>query len=449
MFFLLRPRAFAPRASAPLLRPAFLRGSSRNFAWSLPRRSQPPPTEIPNAFREIPKFPPPPKSLLHDLDFPATGRHILFAVAGSLLAFGIAAYNTNVVTDFWFKYLSTPSNFPGGNILGAMLPPPTTGNMRMARASVMIKKFQEKVDALQQDIASYPILVKSVIIHSYARVAEAWLNASDGRRAAWGICAVNGLVWFAWQIPRLKPFMHMHFAHDPLSGRSYTMLTSMFSHASFIHLLFNCMTLSSLAATTSAWMTREQAYASSRVQEADATYHFLAFYLSAGLISSLISHLVTTRIIWPRLIHKLITNPPKPGPQPAPTSTRLMSSARAPAVAGAEGGGALTEGRILPSLGASGAIYGAVVLAALAFPEAEVSLIFPPTPAFPIQYGVGGLVLLDMVGAWRGWRLFDHYAHMGGAAFGAAYYMCGMKWWDACRSSLARDKAGTRKEERG
>jgi rhomboid-like protein len=59
---------------------------------------------------------------------------------------------------------------------------------------------------------------------------------------------------------------------------------------------------------------------------------------------------------------------------------------------------------ILPSLGASGAIYSTVIMSTLAFPDAEVSLVFPPTPSFPIQYGVGGLVLLDCVGILRGWR---------------------------------------------
>ena len=60
--------------------------------------------------------------------------------------------------------------------------------------------------------------------------------------------------------------------------------------------------------------------------------------------------------------------------------------------------------KILPSLGASGAIYAAVTLTAFAFPETEISLIFPPTNPIPIQWGVGGLVLLDVLGALRGWR---------------------------------------------
>jgi len=39
----------------------------------------------------------------------------------------------------------------------------------------------------------------------------------------------------------------------------------------------------------------------------------------------------------------------------------------------------------------------------LAFPDAGVSFLFPPTP-FPIQGGIGGLVLLGCIGILRGWR---------------------------------------------
>ena len=59
---------------------------------------------------------------------------------------------------------------------------------------------------------------------------------------------------------------------------------------------------------------------------------------------------------------------------------------------------------ILPSLGASGAVYGCVTLTALAFPESQVALFIPPSYPISIQYGVGGLVLLDTIGIIRGWR---------------------------------------------
>lgn len=80
-------------------------------------------------------------------------------------------------------------------------------------------------------------------------------------------------------------------------------------------------------------------------------------------------------------------------------SSVAKSNAR-PAAAGA----AAAAPTISPVLGASGAIYNTIVMSTLAFPDAEVSLVFPPTPSFPIQYGVGGMVLLDCIGILRGWR---------------------------------------------
>jgi rhomboid-like protein len=63
-----------------------------------------------------------------------------------------------------------------------------------------------------------------------------------------------------------------------------------------------------------------------------------------------------------------------------------------------------TANTILPSLGASGAIYATVTLTALAFPHTEISLIIPPSFPIPIQWGVGAFVGLDILGALRGWR---------------------------------------------
>lgn len=63
-----------------------------------------------------------------------------------------------------------------------------------------------------------------------------------------------------------------------------------------------------------------------------------------------------------------------------------------------------TTKTILPSLGASGAIYAAVTLTAMAFPHTEIALMIPPSFPIPIQWGVGGLVAIDIIGALRGWR---------------------------------------------
>ena len=135
---------------------------------------------------------------------------------------------------------------------------------------------------------------------------------------------------------------------------------------------------------------------------------------AAGLFSSLVSHVVTTRILYPRLVSKLV-QPDKAGSPGMmhKISSSLSSVAKSSARPATDA--AAASPTILPSLGASGAIYSTVIMSTLAFPEAEVSLVFPPTPSFPIQYGVGGMVLLDCIGVLRGWRygqsttdLFSH-----------------------------------------
>jgi hypothetical protein len=126
----------------------------------------------------------------------------------------------------------------------------------------------------------------------------------------------------------------------------------------------------------------------------------------AGLFSSLVSHLVNARLVYPRLVSKLvqIDKTGTPGVI-SKISSRLSSAARSSARPAADAVAATAATpAILGSLGASGAIYSTVLLSALAFPDAEVALVFPPTPSFPIQYGVGGFVLLDCIGILRGWR---------------------------------------------
>lgn len=109
----------------------------------------------------------------------------------------------------------------------------------------------------------------------------------------------------------------------------------------------------------------------------------------AGLFSSTASHVLMSRIKYPRAVTELISKH-RSSPPVAGMAQKNLKDAASEAV--------------LPSLGASGAIYGTVTLTALAFPDTQIALIFPPTWPIPIQWGVGSLVALDIVGALRGWR---------------------------------------------
>jgi rhomboid-like protein len=103
---------------------------------------------------------------------------------------------------------------------------------------------------------------------------------------------------------------------------------------------------------------------------------------------------------------------------------------------------ALSKARkaIKPSLGASGAIYGTLALTALAVPDAEVQLFFLPFLTLPIKWGVVGLVAMDITGIVRGWRVLDHYGHLSGAAFGAAYFFAGPYVWARTGKLLSSEK---------
>lgn len=147
------------------------------------------------------------------------------------------------------------------------------------------------------------------------------------------------------------------------------------------------------------------------------------------------SHIATARIKFPRVVKE------------------LASRAHTKEVVEAERNGlsrwsmlqksSITPSAILPSLGASGAVYSTLVVTALAFPDTHVGLTLLPLPSFPIYYGVGGLVAMDLIGVMRGWRLFDHYAHLGGAAFGALYWRYGAHWWDNLRVSTNKSSSSS------
>lgn len=78
----------------------------------------------------------------------------------------------------------------------------------------------------------------------------------------------------------------------------------------------------------------------------------------------------------------------------------------------------------VPTVGASGAIYGILVAFAFIAPNAELMLMFVPLP-IKAKYFVPGLVLIDLFLGLKGQSLFGgggsgiaHFAHIGGAIVG-------------------------------
>jgi membrane associated rhomboid family serine protease len=93
------------------------------------------------------------------------------------------------------------------------------------------------------------------------------------------IILMNGLVFVAWQIPKLNMFMNRHFMHSQFSA-PHTLLLSTFSHSSFLHLAFNMYALQSFLTKIKQKLGDDQA---------------LAAFLTTGTLSSLFSHLYYTK----------------------------------------------------------------------------------------------------------------------------------------------------------
>ncbi|KAF9427507.1 hypothetical protein BGZ94_004772 [Podila epigama] len=193
-------------------------------------------------------------------------------------------------------------------------------------------------------------------------IRQRWLEFSPGERTVWTLIGINSLVFAAWQIPRWSPFMEKWFMHHPASGKSITLLTSMFSHQHFWHFGLNMFAMHSFAVPLHDQMGMEQ---------------FLAFYITTGVTASLASHLFTvSRLAWSQMI---------------------------------------------PSLGASGALFGCLSSTAYLYPDASVYIIFLPFLPIKIPFALGAMMGLDLVGIIRNWKTFDHYAHLAGSTFGLAY----------------------------
>jgi len=88
-------------------------------------------------------------------------------------------------------------------------------------------------------------------------------------------------------------------------------------------------------------------------------------------------------------------------------------------------------------MGASGALYAIVVVAASLMPNARVGVLFVPGVSFPIDDAVKGLVCFDLVGAFFRSSPIDHFGHLGGALGGYLFNRFGRGLWHDRDSLLA------------
>ncbi|CDZ98752.1 Integral membrane protease of the rhomboid family involved in different forms of regulated intramembrane proteolysis [Phaffia rhodozyma] len=330
-----------------------------------------------------------------------------------------AALLTNADTDLWAEKLGAGS-FWRRNL-------PSQKEMMDAKRLELMRSLQSTVQSLQRQVASFPDVFKTLILQTYVSVAEYWLNTSEAKRFATVVVGVNGLIFLGFRSPRLKHKMMEAFRHTPSSGKSYTLLTSAFAHSEFWHFGFNMFALWSFMPSCYAFLVHGDRHALSSfpgMAESTAIYHLAAFYVAAGIFASLGSHLYVNLFTLPRFLSSLRQSALLHTPLPR---LSLLALAR-------------QTGNV-PTLGASGALYAIFALSALSFPHASVGVIFLPFVSLPITWGFGAMIGFDILGLIRGWKMFNHVAHLSGAIFGAVYWRYGCDLWDWLRMTLSNRPA--------
>ncbi|KAI8898627.1 hypothetical protein BC833DRAFT_614837 [Globomyces pollinis-pini] len=216
-----------------------------------------------------------------------------------------------------------------------------------------------------------------------------WKNTTNAEKLTISLISINTLVFVAWQFPKCHSFLSKHFTHSPIKNRPYTMLTATFSHENFLHFTFNMIALNSFLPLFqySSGISNEQT---------------LFFYLSAGVLSSLGSHLLS-----------------------------VFMPARA----------------IVSSLGASGAIWGLLAACTYLRPQSQLGIVFLPGVHFRADEVLPLMMLVDAVGLVMRWQTFDHAAHLAGAIIGLIYVPYGIPFWSQVQTRLFNERR--RSEEGG
>uniref|UniRef100_A0A2K5IWP2 Presenilin-associated rhomboid-like protein, mitochondrial n=1 Tax=Colobus angolensis palliatus TaxID=336983 RepID=A0A2K5IWP2_COLAP len=171
--------------------------------------------------------------------------------------------------------------------------------------------------------------------------------AFGSARTVTGITAANVLVFCLWRVPSLQRTIIRYFASNPASKVLCSpKLLSTFSHFSLFHMAANTYVLWSFSSSIVNILGQEQ---------------FMALYLSAGVISNVVSYV-----------------------------------------------GKVATGRYGPSLGASGTIAAVCTK----IPEGRLAIIFLPMLTFTAQNALKAIIAMDTAGMIRGWTFFDHVAHL-------------------------------------
>jgi membrane associated rhomboid family serine protease len=208
-------------------------------------------------------------------------------------------------------------------------------------------------------------------------------------------------------MPGMETFMFEKFAlYFPKNEKFsfWQLITNMFMHGGFTHLLFNMYALWAFG---------------SPLEEMWGRNKFLVFYFVSGIGAGVIYTLVNY-FQFNTIYQELISA----GVSPAEILSLLETGKY-----GTTSLSSISETRLVdfyrlfntPAVGASGAIYGILVAFGITYPNAKLALIFFPVP-IAAKYFIPVLIGLDLFSGVTGFSIFGggiaHFAHIGGALIG-------------------------------
>lgn len=184
----------------------------------------------------------------------------------------------------------------------------------------------------------------------------------------------------------------------------WQIITHMFMHGSFMHILFNMYALWAFGGPIEQMLGQKK---------------FLFFYFSCGIGAAIIHSLVNyfhVETAYNTLVEAGMT----PGAIQQLLETGQYSTAILESVS-RETLEEMFTAFNTPAVGASGAIYGILVAFGMMFPNVELFLLFVPVP-IKAKIFIPVLIAIDLFSGVTGYSLFGggiaHFAHVGGALFG-------------------------------
>ncbi|WP_034920539.1 rhomboid family intramembrane serine protease [Gillisia sp. CAL575] len=184
----------------------------------------------------------------------------------------------------------------------------------------------------------------------------------------------------------------------------WQVVTHMFMHGSFMHILFNMYALWAFG---------------SPIEQMLGKNKFIFFYFSCGIGAAIIHSLVNYFHVesgYNALVDA--------GMNPMDIQQLLETGQYNTSILGSVSKDTLESmftAYNTPAVGASGAIYGVLVAFGMLFPNVELFLLFVPVP-IKAKIFIPILIAIDLFSGVTGYSLFGggiaHFAHVGGALFG-------------------------------